>query len=100
MFNYKNNLRTYPFEISADNGNTWTRQLMTYLEAVNEVSMGHIVKHKVMQRCESCGALFYVEYYSDGKYEYMNDVCECEAEFHPHFSDTPTLMEFMGMFEN
>lgn len=75
MFDYKNDVKLYPFEISADNGNTWTRQLMTYLEAVNEFKIGHIVKFKVMQECEDCGALFYIEYSTDGSYEYMNDAC-------------------------
>lgn len=98
MFDYKNDTKLYPFEISADGGNTWTRQLMTYLEVVNEFAMGHIIKFKVMQKCENCGALFYVEYYSDGTYEYMNDVCECESEFHPYYSNNPTLSEFMLMF--
>lgn len=99
MFDYKNDTKLYPLEISADGGNTWTRQLMTYLEAVNEFAMGHIVKFKVMQKCETCGALFYVKYYSDGTYEYMNDVCECESEFHPYYSNNPTLSEFMSMFD-
>lgn len=98
MFNYKDNSRAYFFEISADGGNTWTRQCMTYPEAVIEFTMGHIVKFKVMQKCETCGALFYVEYCSDGTYEYMSDVCECESEFHPYYSNRPTLSEFMQMF--
>lgn len=98
MFDYKNDARLYPFEISADNGNTWTRQLMTYLEAVNEFKIGHIVKFKVMQECEDCGALFYIEYSTNGSYEYMNDACECEAEFHPYNSNEPTLSEFVQMF--
>ena len=100
MFTYKNNSKLYPFDISADGGNTWTRQLMTYLDVVSEVAMGHIVKYGVMQKCESCGALFYVTYCSDGTYEYMNDVCDCESEFHPYHSDEPTLSEFMSMFKS
>ena len=98
MLDYKNDAKLYPFEISADNGNTWTRQLMTYLEAVNEFKIGHIVKFKVMQECENCGALFYIEYSTNRSYEYMNDVCECEAEFHPYNSNEPTLSEFVQMF--
>lgn len=99
MFNYKDNTRLQPFEISADGGNTWTNQMISYSDAVNEVAMGHVVKHKVMQECESCGALFYVEHCSNGTYEYMNDVCECESEFHPYFFNEPTLSEFMSMFK-
>ena len=98
MFDYKNDVKLYPFEISADGGNTYTRQLMTYLEAVNEFKVGHIVKFKVMQECEDCGALFYIEYSTDGSYEYMNDACECEAEFHPYYSNEPALSEFVQMF--
>ena len=99
MLDYKNSTKLYPFEISADHGNTWTKQLMTYLEAVNEFKIGRIVKFKVMQECEDCGALFYTEYSTDGTYEYMNDVCECDSEFRPHFSNDPTLSEFMSMFQ-
>lgn len=98
MFDYKNDIKLYPFEISADDGKSQTRQLMTYLEAVSEFKIGHIVKFKVMQKCEGCGALFYIEYSTDGSYEYMNDTCECEAEFHPYNSNEPTLSEFVQMF--
>lgn len=100
MHNYKTDKRLYPFEISADGGNTWTRQLMTYLEAVNEFKIGHNVKFRVMQECEGCGALFYVEYFTDGSYEYVYEVCDCEAEFHPyHSANEPTLSEFVQMFK-
>lgn len=100
MFNPNNNLRLCIFSISADGGSTWTEQFMTYNEVANEFAMGHIVKHKVMQRCEGCGALFYAEYCSDGTYEYMNDVCDCESEFHPYYSNEPSLSEFMFVFKN
>ena len=99
MFNYKDDTKLKTFDISADGGHTWTTQLISYLEAADEVAMGHIVKRAVMQECEACGALFYVKYCSNGTYEYMNDVCECESEFHPHFSNDPTLSEFMSMFK-
>lgn len=97
MFNYKDNTRLQPFEISADGGNTWTNQLMSYVEAANEIAMGRVIRRKVMQKCERCGALFYVEYCSNGTYEYLNDVCECESEFYPYFSNEPTISEFMLM---
>ena len=70
-----------PFEISVDGGKTWTEQLMTYEYARNEYRMGRIVRHRVLQRCTECGALFYTMYDSRGTYEYVNDVCDCEAEF-------------------
>ena len=99
MFNCKDNTRLQPFEISADGGNTWTNQLMSYVDAANEIAMGRVIRRKVMQQCESCGALFYVKYYSNGTYEYMNDVCECESEFCPYSSNEPTISEFMLMFK-
>lgn len=97
MIDYKNNQRLRHFEISADGGNTWTYQIMTYQEAANEVIMGRIVKHRVMQKYQSCGALFYVAYRSDGTYEYMNDACDCESEFRTYSPDEPSLSEFMSM---
>ena len=100
MIDYKNDKRLRPFEISADHGQSWTRQLLTYQDAINEFKMGHTVKLKVMQKCEQCGALFWVEYAANGSYEYMNDACECAAEFHPHFSNEPTLSEFVQMFRS
>lgn len=37
----------------------------------------------VEQECESCGKHFQLKYCSDGTYEYLGEVCECEGEFHP-----------------
>lgn len=99
MFNYKTDTKLHPFEITADGGKTWTRQLMTYSEAVDEYKMGHLIALKVLQKCENCGAAFFVEYFPSGVYAYMNDVCECEAEYHPYYTHEPTLAEFKNMFD-
>lgn len=37
----------------------------------------------VEQVCEECGKHFYLKYCSDGTYEYVGEVCECEAGFQP-----------------
>lgn len=37
----------------------------------------------VEQVCEGCGKHFYLRYCSDGTYEYIGIVCDCEADFHP-----------------
>ena len=36
----------------------------------------------VEQICESCGKHFYLKYCSDGTYEYIGEVCDCESDFH------------------
>lgn len=100
MFNYKNNPTLHTFEISADGGSTWTTQFMTFIDAVNEVNLGHIVKFKVLHKCANCGALVFVEYDSNGNYEHMSEYCECKSKFYPHFSNEPTLSEFVQMFNN
>lgn len=33
--------------------------------------------------CNCCGKHFYLKYCSDGTYEYVGEVCDCEADFHP-----------------
>ena len=37
----------------------------------------------VEQQCSCCGCRFSLMYHSDGKYTYLDDPCECEAEFIP-----------------
>lgn len=37
----------------------------------------------VEQECHGCGKHFYLEYCSDGTYEYVGEVCDCLATFHP-----------------
>lgn len=88
-----------PFEISADGGQSWTSQLMTCEGARNEYHMGRIVKHRVLQRCTECGALFYIMYDSRGTYEYMNDVCGCEAEFSLYDDSEMSVSAFMNWFK-
>lgn len=88
-----------PFEISADGGQSWTSQLMTYEEARNEYRMGRIIRHCVLQRCNVCRALFCIMYDSRGTYEYMTDVCDCEAEFSLYDDNEMSLSEFMNWFK-
>ena len=88
-----------PFEISADGGQSWTSQLMTYEDARNEYRMGHIVRHRVLQRCTECGALFYIMYDSRGTYEYVNDVCDCEVTFFVEDENEMSVSEFMNWFK-
>lgn len=41
-------------------------------------------KQKIVeQQCTSCGRIFALMYHSNGKYTYLDDPCECEAEFIP-----------------
>lgn len=88
-----------PFEISADDGRSWTSQLITYEEARNEYRMGRIIRHHVLQRCSGCGALFYITYDSRCTYEYMNDVCDCEDTFFVEDENEMNLSEFMDWFK-
>lgn len=37
----------------------------------------------VEQECSGCGKHFYLKYCSDGNYEYIGEVCDCLATFHP-----------------
>ena len=35
------------------------------------------------QECHSCGKHFYLKYHSDGTYEYVEEVCDCDTDFSP-----------------
>ena len=37
----------------------------------------------VEQECSGCGKHFHLKYCSDGNYEYIDEVCDCLATFHP-----------------
>ena len=47
---------------------------------------------RVEQQCSCCGHRFFLMYWADGTYTYLDDPCECEAEFFPH---GPSLSEWM-----
>ena len=38
---------------------------------------------QVEQECSCCGHRFWVVYWEDGTYTYLDDPCECEGEFVP-----------------
>lgn len=38
---------------------------------------------QVEQQCSCCGQRFSLIYWEDGKYTYLDDPCNCEAEFFP-----------------
>lgn len=96
MPNLSTDPKLRPFEISADRGNTWTRQFLTFSEAKEEVNYySHLVRLAVMQQCETCGSLFWINYYSNGTYTYCADVCDCESDFKPFRQEEPTILEFM-----
>lgn len=40
-------------------------------------------KFRAMQECNCCGKKFWIEYRSDGTYEYLDDACDCEDGFSP-----------------
>ena len=48
----------------------------------------------VEQICESCGKHFYLKYCSDGTYEYIGEVCDCESDFHP-VEGEPSIPEWI-----
>jgi hypothetical protein len=51
------------------------------------------MKHKIVeQQCYDCGHRFALMYHEDGSYTYLDDPCECKAEF---FSLGPSLTEWL-----
>lgn len=48
----------------------------------------------VEQICNCCGKHFYLKYCSDGTYEYIGEICNCEADFNP-VEGEPTISEWM-----
>ena len=48
----------------------------------------------VEQICEGCGKHFYLKYCSDGTYEYVGEVCDCEDGFSAVDGD-PSISEWM-----
>ena len=48
----------------------------------------------VEQVCEGCGSHFSLKYCADGTYEYIGDVCDCEADFHP-VDGEPSMYEWI-----
>ncbi|MBQ6403317.1 MAG: hypothetical protein IJI27_05375 [Oscillospiraceae bacterium] len=37
----------------------------------------------VKQECDCCGKVFTVRYHSNGTYDYVDEPCDCEANFSP-----------------
>lgn len=56
--------------------------------------MGKIYKI-VEQECHGCGKHFYLEYCSDGTYEYIGIVCDCDADFSP-VNGEPSIQEWIN----
>ena len=48
----------------------------------------------VEQECGGCGKHFHLKYCSDGNYEYIDEVCDCLATFHP-VDGEPSFSEWM-----
>lgn len=48
----------------------------------------------VEQECDGCGKHFYLKYCSDGTYEYIGEVCDCLASFHP-VNGEPSISEWI-----
>ena len=46
-----------------------------------------------VQECDNCHIQFRIMYYVDGTYNYIDEPCECESEFHP--VDGPSLTQWM-----
>lgn len=92
--NYMTDTRLHIFHISADGGETWTTQWLTYREAAAEYQKGNAVKHSVLQECCNCEKLFRVTYHSNGSYTYDETPCRCEDTFFPYYEDDPSLGEF------
>lgn len=49
----------------------------------------------VEQECSGCGKHFHLKYCSDGNYEYIDEVCDCLATFHP-VDGEPSFGEWMN----
>ena len=48
----------------------------------------------VEQECDGCGKHFHIRYCSDGTYEYIGEVCDCLASFHP-VNGEPSISEWI-----
>ena len=48
----------------------------------------------VEQECACCGKHFYLKYCSDGTYEYVGEVCDCEDGFYP-VDGEPSISQWM-----
>lgn len=49
---------------------------------------------QVKQECSCCGHQFDLMYWANGSYTYLDDPCDCEAEFHP-VEGSPTISEWL-----
>lgn len=54
---------------------------------------------EVEQECDSCGHKFTVNYRADGTYAYVNDPCDCEADFHPA-EGLPSIREWLEALQS
>lgn len=84
------------FDISADGGQTWTTQWMTFSEMKAEFQRYNFaIYYDVLQSCDKCGTLFHLYYNTTDNHTAYWNKCDCEAEFHPYSPDQPTFSEFM-----
>ena len=49
---------------------------------------------RVTQECTCCGKRFDLMYWANGTYTYLDDPCDCEAEFEPA-DGQPSLREWL-----
>ena len=51
------------------------------------------------QECHGCGKHFYLKYYSDGTYEYIGEICDCDIGFSPVEGEL-SISEWLEYLEN
>lgn len=51
------------------------------------------------QECCSCGERFKVKYYENGRYEYIEEPCECEGDFMP-VGVEPSISEWLESIDD
>lgn len=84
------------FDISADGGESWTTQWMTFSEMKTEFQRyNFLIHYDVLQRCDKCGTLFHLYYNTADNHTAYWNKCGCESDFHPYSPDQPTFAEFM-----
>lgn len=54
----------------------------------------------IMQRCSKCGHEFWVQYCSDGTYNYIDEPCPCECESEFHAVDGPSMGEWLDQIRD
>ena len=72
----------------------WNELATTPLPEFLVKSMNNNLIHKtVEQECSVCGHRFSLQYHSNGTYTYLDEPCECEADFFPL---GPSLSEWLA----